>query len=666
MIAEIGLYALILAFFMAASQTFFGLAGAGTGRLRWMAITRPAAFGQLFFMALSYGCLTDLFVTSNYSVRYVAKYSNALMPFFYRVAGVWGAHEGSMMLWMLVLALWTGMVAVFSRKLPVVFANRVLGVLGAIACGFLLFTLITSNPFVRLLPPALHGGTLNPILEDPLLVIHPPMLYMGYVGLSVAFAFAVAALIGGRMDAAWARWTRPWTLAAWIFLTVGIVLGSFWSYYELGWGGWWFWDPVENASFMPWLIATALIHSLAVSEKRGAFKSWTALLAIAGFSLSLLGTFLVRSGVLISIHAFAMDPRRGMFILVLLGVMSALALAVYVWRAPLLWEDGGGFRFLSRETLILFNNILLVAGAAAVFIGTIYPLFIEVFGLGRLSVGPPYFDHVFIPIMFPLFILIGIGPYLSWKSGSLRALFRRLWISALLWLLVCLLLLLLAFDSHWPLMTWLGVLFGSWVLLTAFVEPIRRLWLRFRREPVRLPNGVLGMSLAHFGVGVIILGITVSTTLGVWRDMPLKPGQSYRMAGFRYRFDAIGPARGRNWTGVRATFSIFHQGRLFAVVHPEKRHFFPDGGTTTNAAIVGGGLHDLFVSLGNPLGQGKWSLRFRYEPMVIFVWLGGLLMALGGLLALADRRYRIALEVRPYLPIEDSSNSPDQAEEESP
>ncbi len=651
MIAEIGLYALILGLLMALAQSFFGLAGPPFRRLRWMAVARPAAFGQLFFMALSYGCLTYLFVISDYSVRYVAKYSNPLMPFFYRIAGVWGAHEGSMMLWLLVLGIWTVLVALFSRKLPVEFSSRVLGVLGVISSGFFLFTLLTSNPFVRLLPPALHGGTLNPILEDPLLVIHPPMLYMGYVGLSVAFAFSVAALISGRMDAAWARWTRPWTLAAWIFLTIGIVLGSFWSYYELGWGGWWFWDPVENASFMPWLVATALIHSLAVSEKRGAFKSWTALLAIAGFSLSLLGTFLVRSGVLISIHAFALDPKRGMFILILLGVMTFLALILYLWRAPLLWNTGGGFHFLSRESFILFNNVLLIAGCGAVFLGTLYPLFIEVLGLGKISVGPPYFDHVFIPIMFPLFALIGIGPNVSWKRGSGSRLWHRIRWSFLVWTLAALALIVLAIRQRWPIETLLGTVFGAWVLASALIEPIHRLILRLRGEPARLTPSVLGMSIAHFGVGVVILGITVSTTLGIWRDMPLQPGQSYRMAGFVYHFERIKPAQGRNWKGVRATFSIRQGGHAFSVVHPEKRRFFPDGGTTTNAAIVGGVVHDLFVSLGNPLGKGRWSIRFRYEPMVILVWLGGLIMALGGFLALCDRRYRIRFDEPPYLPL---------------
>lgn len=663
MIAEIGVYTLILALLFALALSFFGLVGAHVRRLRWMAVVRPAAFGQLFFMAVSYASLTYLFVISDYSVRYVAKYSNPLMPFFYRVAGVWGAHEGSMMLWLLVLALWTALVAIFSRKLPIEFASRVLGVLGVISTGFFLFTLLTSNPFVRLLPPALHGGTLNPILEDPLLVIHPPMLYMGYVGLSVAFAFAVAALISGRMDAVWARWTRPWTLAAWMFLTVGIVLGSFWSYYELGWGGWWFWDPVENASFMPWLVATALIHSLAVSEKRGAFKSWTALLAISGFSLSLLGTFLVRSGVLISIHAFALDPKRGMFILILLGVMTALALILYLWRAPYLWNTGGGFHLFSRESFILFNNVLLIAGCGAVFLGTIYPLFIEVLHLGKISVGPPYFDHVFIPIMFPLFALIGFGPYVSWKRGTGIKLWRRIRISALIWGLVAIALITLAVRSNWPIEALLGTVFGAWVILTAFIEPVHRLWQRVRGEPVRLTPSVLGMSVAHLGVGIAVLGITVSSTLGVWRDMPLSPGQSYQMAGFTYRFDRIQPASGRNWKGVRATFTI-HEGHApFAVVHPEKRRFFPDGGTTTNAAIVGGVVHDLFVSLGNPLGRGRWSIRFRYEPMVILVWLGGLIMALGGLLAISDRRYRIRLDEAPYLPLDGPDPAPENRTE---
>jgi cytochrome c-type biogenesis protein CcmF len=641
MIPQLGLVALILALFLALTLAYCGLWGPYRGDARLMGAVRPLSWGLLAFTVLSYGALTWAFVTNDFMVRYVAENSSTRLPLFYRIAGVWGAHEGSMLLWILILVVWTAAVAFFSRGLPQSFVSRVLGVLGLVSAGFLAFSLLTSNPFVLAFPVPHQGGNLDPLLQDPFLAIHPPMLYMGYVGMSVAFAFAVAALLGGTMDQLWARWTRPWTIAAWMFLTAGIVLGSYWSYYVLGWGGWWFWDPVENASFMPWLVGAALIHSLAVTEKRGAFKSWTALLAITAFSLSLLGTFLVRSGVLISVHAFAMDPRRGMFVLALLAFMAGAALTIYLWRAPYLMQDkGSGFRFFSRETFLLFNNIFLVVGAATVFIGALYPLFVEALGLQKLSVGPPYFDHMFIPVILPLFVLMGIGPFVPWMSGRLSDLLRRLRWPLLLAVVAWIVVLVLAFRNAWPPITAVGVMLSLWVMITALREPAAALLRKLRGRTPGWNASTIGMSIAHFGLGLAILGITVSTTLSVWRDDPMHPGKAFRMAGFTFVLRGYEPARGRDWQGTAARFLIYHHGRLWARTVSVKKDFGPGLGSTTGAGIVGGGLHDLFVALGNNLGDARWSVRFRYEPMVIFVWLGGLVMALGGFVALWDRRYR--------------------------
>src|SRR5215469_5532865 len=473
MIPEFGHLALILALCLAAAQAGFGLVGAQRGRLLWMAVARPVSVAQAGFVLLAFAALVYAFLASDFSVQYVAENSNALLPWPYRITAAWGAHEGSLLLWVAVLALWTLAVVRFSRHLPLEFTSRVLGVLGLVSLGFLLFMLTTSDPFTRLLPAAEQGRDLNPILQDPAMAIHPPMLYMGYVGFSVAFAFAVAALLSGRMDSVWARWSRPWTLTAWLFLSFGITLGSWWSYYELGWGGWWFWDPVENASFMPWLVGTALVHSLAVTEKRGAFKSWTALLAIAAFSLSLLGTFLVRSGVLISVHSFASDPKRGIFILAMLGVFVGTALTLYAWRAPSL-SRGGGFQPFSRETLLLLNNIFLVVAAASVLLGTLYPLVMDALGLGQLSVGPPYFNSVFIPVMLPFFLLLGIGPNVRWKHGDAAASLTTLRFAAVAALMIGVITLVLARAESAALMT-AGVTLAAWVGATAFIEPLKRL-----------------------------------------------------------------------------------------------------------------------------------------------------------------------------------------------
>ncbi len=638
MIPELGHLALIIALCLAAAQSFFGLGGAQRGNLIWMNAVRPAAVGQSFFVMLAFGALAYAFLTNDFSVAYVAANSNIALPWVYKFTAVWGAHEGSLLLWVFVLAIWTVAVAHFSRHLPQDFSSRVLGVLGIISIGFLLFMLTTSDPFGRLLPPAAQGADLNPILQDPGMAIHPPMLYMGYVGMSVAFAFAVAALLSGRMDVMWARWSRPWTLVAWLFLTCGITFGSWWSYYVLGWGGFWFWDPVENASFMPWLVATALVHSLAVTEKRGAFKSWTALLAIAAFSLSLLGTFLVRSGILISVHAFASDPRRGIFILAMLGVFVGVALFLYAWRAPTFSQRGGGFKIFSRETFLLLNNVFLVVAAAAVLLGTLYPLVLGALKIGQISVGPPYFDHIFVPLMLPFFVLIGIGPYVRWKHGSVTEVLSKLRIPAALalWAGVVMIVLLRAEVSF---IATAGVLLAAWTIFSALQEPLQRLWQRLHHRHVSLPRSVFGMSIAHLGAGLMILGVTVNTMLGITIDRVMKPGSSVAVHGYQFTFQGVHAVSGPNYRAVQGAFAVTRAGKKVALIYPEKRQFRHDV-TTTNAAIAAGPFRDLYVALGNPLGQDSWSVRIEYKPLVRFIWLGGLTMMLGGFIATLDKRYR--------------------------
>ncbi|HET7307890.1 MAG TPA: heme lyase CcmF/NrfE family subunit [Gammaproteobacteria bacterium] len=641
MIPEIGHLALILALALALAQGVFGLAGAHRRDLSWMGSVRTIAYGQFAFVLISFGCLMYSFAISDFTVRYVAENSNTQLPLVYKLTAVWGAHEGSLLLWILILTIWTAGVARFSRKLPLEFVSRVLGVMGLISLGFLLFSLTTSNPFLRLLPAPLQGRDLNPILQDPMLAAHPPMLYMGYVGMSVAFAFAVAALIGGKMDAIWARWSRPWTTAAWLFLTVGITLGSWWAYYELGWGGWWFWDPVENASFMPWLAGTALIHSLAVTEKRGAFKSWTALLAIITFALSLLGTFLVRSGVLVSVHAFAISPTRGIFVLGLIGVVLGAALALYAWRAPSLSGSGGGFKWFSRETFLLLNNVLLTVAAAAVLLGTLYPLILAALGLGKISVGPPYFNRVFFPLIVPLFIVIGIGPYVNWKRGQGKRLGRRLAAPAAVAIGAGILAAIVGWASiPWPALA--GGTLGLWVLASALIEPISR--LRQRRtagRSLKVPRHVLGMSMAHFGAGLLVLGVTVSSTMSIAKNVSVTPGQVVHAGSYAFTFHGVHDVRGPNYSAKQALVTASENGEPAAVLRPEKRIFSHDGTTTTEAAVDAGVFRDLYVAIGKPLGGNAWSLRVQYKPMVHFIWFGGIVMALGGLLALSDRRYRV-------------------------
>ncbi|HET7922636.1 MAG TPA: heme lyase CcmF/NrfE family subunit [Gammaproteobacteria bacterium] len=636
MIPELGHLALILALCLAVVQAGFGLIGPWRRQLIWMSAVKPAATAQACFVLLAFAALAYAFLTNDFSVQYVAQNSNTALPWPYRFTAVWGAHEGSLLLWVTVLGLWTLAVVRFSRHLPLELSSRVLGVLGVVSIGFLLFMLVTSDPFARLLPPPEQGRDLNPILQDPAMAIHPPMLYTGYVGFSVAFAFAVAALLGGRMDTVWARWARPWTLVAWLFLSFGITLGSWWSYYELGWGGWWFWDPVENASFMPWLVGTALVHSLAVTEKRGAFKSWTALLAIAAFSLSLLGTFLVRSGVLISVHAFATDPKRGIFILGLIAVFVGAALTLYAWRSPQL-SSGGGFKPFSRESLLLLNNIFLVVAAGAVLLGTLYPLVLDALDLGKLSVGPPYFKAVFVPIMLPFLVLIGIGPYVRWKHGDASSTVRATRIAAIVALLAGVLCLALA-GSRSTVMLVAGIVLGTWTLLSAVREPFMRLLARRRGRHVSLSRAVLGMSLAHFGAGLLVLGITVTSILGLEEDRVMAPGSSVSVAGYQFRFTGVHPVQGPNYQAEQGVFEVTRDGKRIARMTPEKRQFSTT--VTTEAAIEAGLFRDLYVALGNPLDNGAWSVRVQYKPLVRFIWLGGLFMMLGGILAASDRRYR--------------------------
>jgi len=641
MIPEIGQLALILAALLALAQGTLPIVGAAQRTPAWMALARPAAQGQFLFVAIAFACLAWSFVTSDFSVLNVASNSNSQLPLPYRFAATWGSHEGSLLLWVLMLAGWTVAVTFFSRHLPDAMVARVLGVMGLISLGFLLFMLITSNPFDRIFPPPPDGRDLNPLLQDPGMVIHPPMLYMGYVGFSVAFAFAIAALLGGRLDSTWARWSRPWTTAAWCFLTVGVMLGSWWAYYELGWGGWWFWDPVENASFMPWLVGTALIHSLAVTEKRGAFRSWTVLLAICTFSLSLLGTFLVRSGVLTSVHAFATDPKRGVFILAFLTLVIGGSLALYATRAHRV-AAGGDFEPVSRESMLLANNVLLLVAAGSVLLGTLYPLFLDALALGKISVGPPYFEAVFVPLMAPLAFLMGIGPIARWKQASLPDLWSRLrWA---LGVAAATALVFPAAAGRWSPLVSLGLGLAVWIVAATVVGAMERirnargsLAARFAQQP----RAWWGMTLAHLGVAVFITGVTLVKGYETERDVRMAVGDTVTVGGYTFRFDGVRDAAGPNYRAVRGAVDVSKDGRPVRTLRPEKRIYNAQQMPMTEAAIASGIRGDLYVSLGDPVGEGAWTLRVYHKPFVTWIWGGCLLMALGGLLALSDRRYRV-------------------------
>jgi cytochrome c-type biogenesis protein CcmF len=644
-VPELGHLALILALCLALVQASLPLVGAWRGDRQWMSLAQPAAWGQFAFLLFAFACLTWSFMVDDFSVAYVASNSNSALPWYYKFSAVWGAHEGSLLLWALILGGWTFAVSIFSRQLPEVMLARVLAVMGMISIGFLLFLIVTSNPFERLLPDMPQDGRdLNPLLQDIGLIVHPPMLYMGYVGFSVAFAFAIAALLGGKLDAAWARWSRPWTIIAWAFLGIGIALGSWWAYYELGWGGWWFWDPVENASFMPWLVGTALIHSLAVTEKRGVFKSWTVLLAIAAFSLSLLGTFLVRSGVLTSVHAFATDPERGVFILAFLLLVVGGSLTLFAVRAPVV-KSQVGFALWSRETLLLANNLVLVVAASMILLGTLYPLVLDALSGAKLSVGPPYFNALFVPLMALLMLVMAVGVLVRWKDTPLK------------WLLGMLTPVLLGSAALGGLATWL---FGdfNWAVLAVFLlaawvllAGVRDLLDKTRHKG--LVKGILslnssywGMQLAHLGIAVCAIGVVLVSQGSAERDLRLAPGESLELGGYRFVFEGAEHFEGPNFTSDKGTIRVLEDGEEVALLHPEKRLYSVQNMPMTEAGIDAGLTRDLYVALGEPLEDGAWAVRVHIKPYVRWIWFGGLMMGFGGLLAAFDPRYRVKVKTR--------------------
>ena len=650
MIAELGHAALIVAFCLAVVQAIVPMVGSFAGQSSWMRLGHSMALGQFVVLALSFACLATAFLQDDFSLQYVADNSNSLLPNHYKFSAVWGAHEGSLLLWALILAGWSAAVALCSRHLPLVLSARVLSILGAIAVGFALFLLLTSNPFARILPfSPVEGGDLNPLLQDFGLIVHPPMLYMGYVGFSVPFAFAVAALIGGQFDSAWARWSRPWINTAWVFLTIGITLGSWWAYYELGWGGWWFWDPVENASFMPWLVGTALVHSISATEKRGVFRSWTLLLAILAFSLSLLGTFLVRSGVLTSVHAFASDPERGVFILAFLGIVVGGSLLLFALRGPDVHSDQSGiaaYSGWSREMHLLFNNILLVTSTAMILIGTLYPLIADVLELGKISVGPPYFDFFFVPLTFGLMIAMGLAVFTRWKKTDLKVLGQKGAVPVLISIAGGLLLpLWLAAEVSWSsysVTAAITIAISLWVITMSLED----LWEKLCRGGFKLGNGkklsasYWGMLCAHMGVAVCALGVGISSVYDVQKDLRMEPGDRQTVAGYEFVFDRLDPVNGPNYVASRGQFSAYRDGQLVSVLYPEKRNYSTRNQVMTEAAIDASLSRDLYVSLGEPLAGDAWAVRLHVKPFVRCIWLGGIMISLGGLLAVMDKRYR--------------------------
>ncbi|MGP9797625.1 heme lyase CcmF/NrfE family subunit [Halomonas sp. 86] len=642
LIPELGHFALIIALLIAVLQGVMPLAGAATRRPLWMAYGHPMATGQFLFIAVAYMCLTASYALDDFSVANVANNSNSLLPWYYKLSAVWGNHEGSVLLWSLMLAGWGYAASRFSGGLPRDMVARVQGVMGLISVGFLLFILLTSNPFERLLPNVPHDGAdLNPLLQDIGLIVHPPMLYMGYVGFSVVFAFAIAALLGGRLDAAWTRWARPWTNIAWAFLTVGIALGSWWAYYELGWGGWWFWDPVENASLLPWLTGTALIHSLAVTEKRGSFKSWTVLLAIFTFSLSLLGTFLVRSGVLTSVHAFANDPSRGLFILVLLTITVTLSLLIFALRAPRV-SHHASFNWLSRDSLLLINNILLVIMTVTILLGTLYPLILDSLKLGKISVGPPYFNALFVPLTVVMCLFMGLGPVARWKSMPASELRRKLWLAGVAALVLGMVLPLI-YTGKWNLWASLGIVAALWIVL-----PIGKdMWDKTRHGASRLAGlrklslAYWGMVLGHVGIAVTIIGVAVVSNYATERTVRMAPGTELDVAGYQFTLTELKSRRGANFMADTAVIQVrnIESGRGF-IMRPEKRFYLATGMPMSQVALRPGLFRDLYVAMGEDLEDGSWAMRIQYKPFVRWLWLGGLLMALGGILAIVDKRYR--------------------------
>jgi len=642
MIPEIGHFALIIALALALVQGVIPIVGSFRGNAAWMGVARTAAAGQCTFVTIAFACLVYSFANNDFSVLYVASNSNSLLPWYYRIAATWGGHEGSLLLWSEMLVLWTFAVAMFSNQLPEVTVARVLGVMGLISVGFLCFMLFTSDPFERLIPAAMDGRDLNPLLQDFGMIVHPPMLYMGYVGFSVAFSFAIAALMGGKLDAAWARWSRPWTLVAWMFLTLGIFMGSFWAYYELGWGGWWFWDAVENASFMPWLVGTALIHSLAVTEKRGSFKNWTVLLAIIAFSLSLLGTFLVRSGVLTSVHAFATDPRRGLFVLVFLAIVVGGSLLLYAARAPKVGL-GGSFSLFSRESMLLVNNVVLLAAAGTVFLGTLYPLFLDALNLGKISVGPPYFEAVFVPLMLPVLLLMAIAPFVNWKNANLKQVAYRLrWLA----LAAVIFAVIAAVSFAHSVMVVVGATLAVWIGLATATHLVERLahapagtslWRRISTQP----RSYWGMLIAHAGVAVFVVGVTLVKGNEVANDVSMRVGETTSAGDYAFHLTAVKDIKGPNYVAAQATFEVTRNNKLVAVMKPEKRLFLVQQMPMTEAAIDRGFTRDLYVSLGEQSSPDVWVVRVQHKPFVSWIWSGCLIIALGGFFAASDRRYRL-------------------------
>ena len=649
MIVEIGHFALILALCVAVTQSAVPMIGAHQNNRGWMAVAGPTAVAQLGLLLISFFALMYAYVTSDFSVKNVAANSNSLKPMIYKISGVWGNHEGSMLLWVLILALFGAIVAGFGRNLPPGLKARTLAVQALVSVGFLLFIILTSNPFERLVPAPIDGRGLNPLLQDPGLALHPPILYAGYVGFSISFSFAVAALIEGKVDAAWARWVRPWTLLAWLFLTAGIALGSWWAYYELGWGGWWYWDPVENASFMPWLVGTALLHSAIVVEKRDALKSWTILLAILTFSLSLIGTFLVRSGVLTSVHAFATDPERGVFILLLLVIAIGGSLALYAWRAPQL-QSGGLFQPISREGGLVLNNLLLTTSAATVFLGTLYPLFLEAFGGGKVSVGPPFFNATFIPLMVPLVIALGVGPLLPWKRADLGGVLARLKLAFAAALILTLITAYLTWGKG--VFGAMGIGIAVWLGVSVMVEFGER--IGFGRvslsdsvkRAIGLPRAAWGRTLAHFGLAVTVAGVTGAGLWQVESIQIMRPGDKVEVSGYEFTFEGAENVRGPNYGAERGTFTVRDDGQVVAKLSGERRRYFVSGDETTEAGIHTTAMYDLYAVLGEPNGKGGWTTRLYYKPLVPWLWLGSIIMVLGGIVSLTDRRLRVGAPSR--------------------
>lgn len=639
MIPELGHFSLILALSLGLLMATLPLLGAYRGIATWVAFARPAAIAQFVLIALSYLCLTWAFLTNDFSVSYVANHSNTELPLIYKISGVWGGHEGSLLLWILILAGWTSAVALFSKSLPSSLSSRVIAVMGLVSVGFLLFTLLTSNPFARLLPAPLEGRDLNPLLQDFGLAVHPPMLYLGYVGFSVPFAFSIAALLSGQFDSAWARWTHPWASLAWVFLTIGIALGSWWAYYELGWGGWWFWDPVENASFMPWLIGTALLHSLAATEKRGVFKAWSILLAILAFSLSLLGTFLVRSGVLISVHAFATDPTRGLFILVFLGLLTGSSLLLYAYRTSTI-VSRVRFHPISREMMILVNNVLFGILCFSVLLGTLYPLIFEALNLGKISVGPPYFDFIFTWLGFPLLVAVGIGALLRWKKDDFSRTRNRLLTVGMVSIMIGMLVpLTMPFYS---LGVAAGIAGGCLVIFVSLAVIFDRTNQGHRIRNLRsTPRSIYGMVVAHIGLGVFVIGVVMTTVYSIEKDVRMQIGDRYQIGSYTFVFEDVFRRKGPNYSSVAGLFEVYKSDRLIAILEPEKRVYNVQQSPMTEAAIDPGFTRDLYVALGEPLESSNiWAVRIYWKPFVRWIWLGAIMMAAGGLFGAADKRYR--------------------------